>query len=154
MWCYPRIFFSQQFLIYLVIMSTHYWHYLLISPRDINFMNANSDPVFSFRPFVKVHCPKKGKPFSLHRGSPIIPCLLSACFNDAMHGRYASFYVNKGIRVNSYHQEPRRQKAWDCGVSPGVYYKHSEVKRVGILSIQNIDNKFSIGLSVIMLSGV
>ena len=32
---------------------------------------------------------------------PIIPCLLSVCFDDAMHGRYASFYVNKGIRVNS-----------------------------------------------------
>ena len=29
---------------------------------------------------------------------PIIPCLLSLCFDDAMHGRYASFYVNKGIR--------------------------------------------------------
>ncbi len=28
MWCYPR-FFLQQFFIYLVIMSTHYWHYLL-----------------------------------------------------------------------------------------------------------------------------
>ncbi len=29
---------------------------------------------------------------------PIIPCLLSVCFDDAMHGRYASFYVNKGIK--------------------------------------------------------
>ncbi len=31
----------------------------------------------------------------------IIPYLLSACIDDAMHGRYASFYVNKGIRVTS-----------------------------------------------------
>ena len=26
---------------------------------------------------------------------------LSVCFDDAMRGRSASFYVNKGIRVNS-----------------------------------------------------
>ncbi len=25
---------------------------------------------------------------------PIIPCLLSVCFDDAMHGRYVSFYVH------------------------------------------------------------
>ncbi len=30
---------------------------------------------------------------------PIIRCLLSVCFDDVMHGRYASFYVNKGIKV-------------------------------------------------------
>ncbi len=56
-----------------------------------------------------------------------------------MHGRYASFYVNKGItvaeRVYSYpfvyikrsispmhhKSKQRRQKAWDDGVAPGVY---------------------------------
>ena len=32
---------------------------------------------------------------------PIISCLFSVCFDDAMHGRFASFYVNTGIRVNS-----------------------------------------------------
>ncbi len=32
---------------------------------------------------------------------PIIPCLLSVWFDDAIHRRYASLYVNKGIRVNS-----------------------------------------------------
>ncbi len=38
---------------------------------------------------------------------PIIPCLLSVCFDDAMHGRYASFYVNKWITFdeNIHHLE-------------------------------------------------
>ena len=34
--------------------------------------------------------------FVTHGCYPVIPCLLSVCFDDAMHGRYASFYVNKG----------------------------------------------------------
>ncbi len=29
---------------------------------------------------------------------PIIHGLLSVCFDDAMHGRYASFYVNKEVK--------------------------------------------------------
>ncbi len=33
---------------------------------------------------------------------PIIPCLLSSLFWFVKHGRYASFYANKGIRVNSF----------------------------------------------------
>ena len=38
----------------------------------------------------------------------IIPCLLSVCFDDAMHGRYAQFYVNKGIRVTNQNKEDKR----------------------------------------------
>ncbi len=34
---------------------------------------------------------------------PIIPCLLSVCFDDAMHGRYASFYVNMEIMKHISH---------------------------------------------------
>ncbi len=68
---------------------------------------------------------------------PTIPCLLSVCFDDAMHGRYAQFYVNKAIRENSFtldlfvyktssispmhhKSKQRRQKAWDDGVAPIV----------------------------------
>ena len=40
---------------------------------------------------------------------PIIPCLLSVCFDDAMHGRYAQFYVNKGIRVRDRRTESEAQ---------------------------------------------
>ncbi len=41
-------------------------------------------------------------PLSLDTGChPVIPCLSSVCFDNAIHGRYASFYVNKVIRVKS-----------------------------------------------------
>ena len=33
-------------------------------------------------------------------GEIIIPCLLSVCFDDAMHVIYASYFVNIGFRVN------------------------------------------------------
>ncbi len=34
-------------------------------------------------------------------GEIVIPCLLSLCFDDAMHGIYASYFVNMGFRVIS-----------------------------------------------------
>ncbi len=45
----------------------------------------------------------------------IIPCLLSVCFDDAMHGRYAyaSFYINKGIRHSLFRWD-FRQGSYNC----------------------------------------
>ncbi len=57
---------------------------------------------------------------------PIIPCFLFVCFDDAMRGKSASFYVNKGIRVNEtispmhHKSKQRRQKAWDDGITSSV----------------------------------
>ena len=33
-------------------------------------------------------------------GEIVIPCLLSVCFDDAMHGIYVSYFVNMGFRVH------------------------------------------------------
>ncbi len=60
---------------------------------------------------------------------PVIPCLLSVCFDDAKHVKYTHFYVNKGISVDLFiyktssispmhhKSKQRRQKAWDDGVA-------------------------------------
>ncbi len=57
-----------------------------------------SDPCKFYREYHSFQFLLGGLDTACHR---IIPCLLSVCFDDAMHGRYASFYVNKGIKVNS-----------------------------------------------------
>ncbi len=47
-------------------------------------------------------CKNASSLFNLNTGRyPVIPCLLSVCFDDAGHGRYALFYVNKGIRLTA-----------------------------------------------------
>ncbi len=60
-----------------------------------------------------------------------------------MHGRYASFYVNKDIRVQNLKNKKdirvspmhciiktHRQKAWDDGVAPGEELEDSDVQLV------------------------
>ncbi len=62
---------------------------------------------------------------------PIIPCLFPLCFDDALHGRYASYYVNKVIRdlfvyktssISPMHHKSkqRRKQAWDHWVASSV----------------------------------
>ena len=72
MWCYPRNFFSQQFLIYLVIMLTHYRHGLLTGrnknrigpfffPWTLNFFGKLASPSQMYIPppswiLLQWHC--------------------------------------------------------------------------------------------------
>ncbi len=62
---------------------------------------------------------------------PIIPCLFPLCFDDALHWRYASYYVNKVIgdlfvyktsSISPLHHKSkqRRQQPWDHWVASSV----------------------------------
>ncbi len=96
-WPLVVIFVSSHIEIcYVIWINLHDLKSHFCNPRKWNLQKIKAYDVIICRCFITL---RLSCGIALYTGRyPIIPCLLSSLFWFVMHGRYASFYVNKGIQ--------------------------------------------------------